>query len=405
VKRPVHVAILGAGIMGSTTALMLAQKGVSSTLFDAAREPMSRASRWNEGKIHLGFLYAADPTLQTARRLLPGGLAFKGLVERLIGCSLDQQATREDEIFLVHDNSVVSADATDRYLCAVANLVRGVKEATGYLVDLSDCMIESLSRREIERIADARKISAAFRVPERSVSTNWIADRYVEAISSERRIELKLQHRVTRVRPKDGSLSGQWIVETGSEVHGPYDYVVNALWEGKLFVDSTVDLPPEWEWSHRYRLSLFISTDRPNEAANAAVIIGPFGDMKNYNGRDFYLSWYLAGLVAEDHSIQPPYSPVITNARRGQIEESIVSELGAIIPAASSIYRQKQSARLEGGWVFAMGAGALADPESTLHRRDRIGLRRAGTYISVDTGKYSMAPWLALKVVDLISGH
>src|SRR6266851_3747048 len=111
VKRSHHVAVLGAGIMGSTTALMLAQKGVSTTLFDAADEPMFRASRWNEGKIHLGFLYAADPSLQTARRLLPGGLAFKGLVERLIGSSLDQQTTPEGEIFLVHDSSIVSADA------------------------------------------------------------------------------------------------------------------------------------------------------------------------------------------------------------------------------------------------------------------------------------------------------
>ena len=391
--------------MGSTTALMLAQKGVSTTLFDAADEPMSRASRWNEGKIHLGFLYSADPSLQTARCLLPGGLAFKGLVERLIGTSLDQRSTREGEIFLVHNNSVVGADATARYLGAVADLVRGAKEASGYLVDVSDCMIESLSRRDIERIADARNIAAAFRVPERSVSTNWIADRYVEAISSEERIESKFRHRVTRVRPIDGSTSGQWIVETGSELHGPFDFVVNALWEGKLFIDSMVHLPPEWEWSHRYRLSLFVRTDRLNEAESAVVIIGPYGDMKNYNGRDFYLSWYPSGLVADDHSIQPPYTPAISSAEKEKIEQSIVDKLGAIIPAAFSIYRQKQSARLEGGWVFAMGTGSLGDPKSTLHRRDRIGLRQVGTYISVDTGKYSMAPWLAQKVVGLITGN
>jgi len=391
--------------MGSTTALMLAQKGVSTTLFDAADEPMFRASRWNEGKIHLGFLYAADPSLQTARRLLPGGLAFKGLVERLIGSSLDQQTTPEGEIFLVHDSSIVSADATARYLGAVADLVREAKEASGYLADVSDCMIEVLSRQDIDRIADTRNIIAAYRVPERSVSTNWIADRYVEAISSEARIEPMFRRRVTRVRPTDGSINDQWVVETGTEVHGPFDFVVNALWEGKLFFDSMLHMPPEWEWSHRYRLSLFIRTDRPNAAPSAVVITGPFGDMKNYNDRDFYLSWYPAGLVTECRSIQPPYSPEIRSAEREQIEQSIVNKLAEIIPAASSIYRQRQSVRLEGGWVFAMGAGWLGDPRSTLHRRDRIGLRRVGTYISVDTGKYSIAPWLALEVVDLTSGY
>jgi hypothetical protein len=31
-----------------------------------------------------------------------------------------------------------------------------------------------------------------------------------------------------------------------------------------------------------------------------------------------------------------------------------------------------------------------------------LGIRRQGTYLSVDTGKYSMAPSLAAEVADLI---
>ena len=55
-----RVAVLGAGIMGSSTALYLARAGIQVDLFDAADRPFSGASRWNEGKIHLGFLYAND---------------------------------------------------------------------------------------------------------------------------------------------------------------------------------------------------------------------------------------------------------------------------------------------------------------------------------------------------------
>ena len=58
-------------------------------MFDKAPLPLRGASRWNEGKIHLGYLYAADPSLETARRVLPGGLAFRRLVESLIGCPLE----------------------------------------------------------------------------------------------------------------------------------------------------------------------------------------------------------------------------------------------------------------------------------------------------------------------------
>ena len=90
---------------------------------------------------------------------------------------------------------------------------------------------------------------------------------------------------------------------------------------------------------------MFLRTTRPVEVPSAVVAAGPFGDAKNYNGRDLYLSWYATGLLAE-------------------------------------------------------GRGPLDDARSTLHRRDRVGIRREGQYVSVDTGTYSMAPWLAHTIAD-----
>ena len=57
---------------------------------------------------------------------------------------------------------------------------------------------------------------------------------------------------------------------------------------------------------------------------------------------------------------------------------------------------------LEGGWVYAAGQGALSDPASSLHRRNEFGIVRLGSYISVDTGKYSTAPWMARKIADSV---
>jgi hypothetical protein len=39
-----------------------------------------------------------------------------------------------------------------------------------------------------------------------------------------------------------------------------------------------------------------------------------------------------------------------------------------------------------------------------LHKRHRIGIHRRGAYVSVDTGKYSIAPWLARQLADEIAG-
>jgi len=55
-----------------------------------------------------------------------------------------------------------------------------------------------------------------------------------------------------------------------------------------------------------------------------------------------------------------------------------------------------------GGWVYALGTGTLSQRTSTLHRRDRLEIIRDGTYVSVDTGKYSTGPWLAKQLADEI---
>ena len=89
------VAVLGAGILGSSVALFLARRGALVTLFDAKDRPFEGASRWNEGNIHLGYIYAADQTGSTARQLLPGALTFRSLAERLIGRSLQSATTRK----------------------------------------------------------------------------------------------------------------------------------------------------------------------------------------------------------------------------------------------------------------------------------------------------------------------
>ena len=61
-------------------------------------------------------------------------------------------------------------------------------------------------------------------------------------------------------------------------------------------------------WSHRYRRCLFVRTRHTVDVPSAIVAVGPFGDVKNYNGRDFYLSWYPVGLVAEGNELGPARS-------------------------------------------------------------------------------------------------
>lgn len=403
-KAKPRVAVLGAGIMGSSTALFLARRGADVSLFDAAAVPFSAASRWNEGKIHLGFIYSADPSLRTADHVIPGGLQFRPLMEDLIGTSIAPAITSEDDIYLCHGQSVVAPEAMGRYMDQVADRVRQHPDAGRYLADVSHSFAQKLTPQELSTLSESPDIAAGFRVPERSVNTAWIADQFVAALAAERRIELRLNTRVQAVQPMADSMDGPWRIVTDAGSCAPYDYVVNALWEGRLAIDLTAGLVPQGVWSNRYRQSLFLRTSSPIEMPCVVIAAGPFGDIKNYNRRDFYLSWYPAGLRADSSAIAPPQLDALELPEPQQLTCAILDHLESLLPAVARLRDKVESSHIGGGWVFAAGRGALSDPASTLHRRSDYGVTRRGTYLSVDTGKYSTAAWLARSIADEVMG-
>ena len=103
VKRAV---VLGAGIQGACAALALAQENYRVTLVDRAPRALDRASLRNEGKIHLGFVYANDPSMRTSFLMLETALEFAGLVERFVGREIDWCKIKSSPFvyYVVHDS-------------------------------------------------------------------------------------------------------------------------------------------------------------------------------------------------------------------------------------------------------------------------------------------------------------
>src|SRR5436190_16284994 len=97
-----EVAVLGGGLQGSAVALELASNGIRVDLYERETECMSQASAQNECEIHLGYVFANDPSLATARILSKGTFGFAPLMPRrswlfrvkyLLGPQLDDPAT------------------------------------------------------------------------------------------------------------------------------------------------------------------------------------------------------------------------------------------------------------------------------------------------------------------------
>lgn len=395
------VAILGGGIMGCSIALEFARHGVRCVIFELMDNILSGASRWNEGKIHLGYIYSADPSMVTARKVLPGALSFRPLIERHIGTSIADAITPTDDLFLCHDRSIVTPGAMADYFHKVDELVREHPAAQHYLADARSVATSVIRPDGLGSISLKAGIRAGFAVPERSVNTNWIADRLTEVVRENPAIELRTGTRVLGVSDEIGGRC-EVLTEAGRE--GPFDCVINALWQGRLAIDAKVGLTPPREWSHRYRVSMFMRSRAPAALPSALIAVGPFGDLKNYNGRDFYLSWYPAGLLSESRNLIPPEVRHPDRAEAAEIASSIFGNLATFIPAVRELSHDVERMEIRGGWVYAAASGSLSDPRATLHQRTDFGITRKGRYISVDTGKYSSAPLLANKLVSEFVG-
>ena len=340
-------------------------------------------------RFHLGYLYAADRSVDTARKLMPGGAAFRSIVEDLIDGSIEAHLTSDDELFLSHAKSVVDPDAMFRYLKAVWALdceMRG-----------SPTPPASLTKAELQQVTESPDIVAAFRVPEQSVDANWLADRIAERVAADRLIECRCDCRVTALAKE----AGRWRVATDGGAFDGFDAVVNALWEGKSAIDETIGRPPQ-SLSYRYRVSVFMQV-RNAAVRSATITTGPFGDTKNYDGRRLCLSWYPAGLLVDRHQERAPPTPTLDSAGEAEIYQRMIEALSRFFPSFRELPAAAESVAVRGGWIVANGQGLLSDPNSTLHRRD-TGITRDGNYYSVETGKYSVTPWLAAQIARDLTG-
>src|SRR5262245_57979076 len=100
-----HVGVLGGGLQGCCVALALAERGVTTTIFDRNEDLLTRAAVANEGKIHLGYMYVADRTLSTARMMMRGAFAFGPFFLRYLGFSWKDFSLSHPASYVVHSDS------------------------------------------------------------------------------------------------------------------------------------------------------------------------------------------------------------------------------------------------------------------------------------------------------------
>lgn len=403
-----RIAILGAGAVGVCASLELAARGHHVDLYDENARPITRASHNNEGKIHLGILYAKDRTRRTATTMITGALHFEATLKRWIDVDPDGFALSTPFHYVVHNDTMVSVDDLKRHYEDCKQIFADLRAATGhtYLGLDREILVEEVPRRAMEQLVDGQHFITAFRTSERSVDPRPLAAALRAAVEDEPRIQFVGNARVSGV---DNSGNGRLALTSkiNGDVHRErYDQVANTLWHGRLEIDAARGLRYERSWLYRYKFGNRVCVRLENEVPpSLTCVLGPFGDIVNFGDRGLYLSWYPIGMTATSRQLRPPeWEQSLSPAARFDVFRRSFDHWVTLCPALGALDFEPDDVDPAGGVIFTWGATDIDDHDSELHQRYEIGIHTMGNYHTVNTGKFTMTPYFGLKTAERILG-
>jgi glycine/D-amino acid oxidase-like deaminating enzyme len=235
-----RIAVLGAGLQGACIALELAARGARVDLVDQDPVALNRASLRNEGKIHLGLVYAQAPTLDTAGRMLRGALAFRALLARWTGDALRLRTSTRFQYLVPHD-SLRSLEQLASHYDAVQRLYEDERARlrADYLGETPARLWRPLVPAEYAHAAGDRlqggcaTVEAAIDLPPKAASLRAV-------LAEHPRIAAHMGCVVEGVARTAAGFRVSGAARDGTAWALDCDQVVNALWDGRLAVDATL---------------------------------------------------------------------------------------------------------------------------------------------------------------------
>lgn len=403
VRSQRRICVIGAGGLGSCLSLELASRGHEVTLFEKNPAAIAESSFYNEGKVHLGYIYAKDQSLATAAQMVDGALAFMAGLKRWISNDADS-VTSTPFYYGVHTGSLMPPAALLAHYrdCEALYQERRARTTHDYLDLGVGSHVRHLHERDFPDGINGDLVSDVFETTEHAVDPRVIAAALNEALRSEPRVALRLNARVLDVE----SVKAGFIVKIsrqGSVEKKMFTDVVNATWFARLPLDRKLGIVPPGPWSHRYKFGnrIFVEADR--RVASLTMVQGPFGDVVNFGRRGFFVSWYPTGRTAMSMQESPPdWNEHYSREQRMEVFRRSYAEIVKRHGALTGVSFSDDSVDPGGCVIYALGTEDVDHQQSRLHERVDVGIQSQGRYHSVDTGKYTLVPYWAIRTADRV---
>jgi len=389
-------------------ALAAARQNFKVILVDEASGCLERASFRNEGKIHLGYVYANDAGFETADLMIRAALRFAPLLEQWLPEPPPWDSLRSNPFcYIVARDSMVE---TDRLFEHYDRVERRCLELTA-----SDPKLHYLGRRPASLwsvCSPPPQVSedfarASVRTQEVSLDLVQLKERVAAALASHPGISLLYGHRVDEVARNSHGFAVQGRSGEGRRWHHHSDCVVNCLWDGRLVIDAQLDLVPDRPWVHRLKHRVVGGLPESlSDIPSMTIVLGPYGDVVTRpNGEFLHLSWYPTCMTAWSTDPSPPSSwaasmqGALPTAAQQIVCRETLAAFEQVVPGISQI----RNPVVDGGSIFCWGETDIDDAMSELHHRHDIGVLACDGYFSINTGKLTTAPYFAQQLVEMLA--
>ena len=369
------IAILDGGIAGCCIALQLAKLGYPVTLYEKHAMLMTEASLNNEGKLHLGYVYAADPTGKTYLKMIQDSQQFLHDISELTGLSKDWFHCSQPFIYGVANDSLLDVEVINSHF-------KQVDAAIG--------QVGSRSRiKDIEAAGlNSKNLQAAFQTKEFCVNPAQVAASLVASVMCNPRIEVKLN---TFILSSSIANSNSYQLELQHLEHintVNHSIVINCTWGDRRRLDEQLGIIAIRPTMLRYKLSIQFN-DLPHlpKLPSLTLITGSYGDIVNHGNGSYFLSWYPVCKIAETTLSDPaPLDKAAKKIDPNSLINETFKSLTDFAPELAKLLPYKKSARIAGGIISGWGNTDIDDINSELHQRHDIGFSDNNGWISVDTG-------------------
>lgn len=379
-----RVAIIGGGLLGTLTALLLANRGFQVTIFDSRQDLLMGSSHLGEAKIHLGYTYGLMQE-DNLKKLVVAALDFEKVVEQALESPVDWESIRSACFqYDVEPDSLITPHQFFEHAKTVDKILHELVGESSFM---------GLIRQGLSPTVDISERS--FQTTEFSIDIVALRDLILGSIEVHPSINVVTSARVTSVSTLDNS---------SYEVLGDYklarcdfDWVINTSWQDLNRIQTFSSAKKQ---SFTYRTKLYISATTQMPSRAVTKVLGKFGDVVIFQSGRLYAADYGSGLTSYENSVVPQFieRERIPEELADSHWQAIKERFNSRIPELSEISQVTTFERS----IVAEGDTDIDNYDSLLHQRRLHYISKDKQMINGLATKLTSVPGCARQLADLV---